>query len=267
MKKIMISDVTLPMQCQTLKKALSFWEKLSMATGLEKAGVDAVELPALQGGKEDVVVNRTIASTVKCQVSMPVGGCVETLNEAWRAGKIRVFGVSNWTHERIDEANAYAAAHGLQGFTVSSPNYGLADQVCDPWGGGCVTVSGPNNAAARAWYAANQMPLIAYSSLGRGFFSGKFRSDDPDAAKAILDPPSQKGYLCPENLERLHRAEQLAAEKQCTVSQIAMRYIFSSPMNVFAVVSTQNLGRMQENIAAALQPLTDAEAAWVDCRD
>lgn len=84
MKKIMISDVTLPMQCQTLKKALSFREKLSMATGLEKAGVDAIELPALQGGREDVVVNRTIASGMKCQVSMPVGGCVETLNEAWQ---------------------------------------------------------------------------------------------------------------------------------------------------------------------------------------
>ena len=196
----------------------------------------------------------------------PVSEIMETLNEAWRAGKICTFGVSNWTHQRIDEANAYAAANGLQGFSVSSPNYGLADQICDPWGGGCVTVSGPANAEARAWYASNQMPLIAYSSLGRGFFSGKFHSSDPEAAKTVLDPAAQRGYLCPENFERLRRAELMAAEKQCSVSQIAMRYLFSSRMNVFAVVTTLNPERMKENVSATLHPLSEDEAAWLDCR-
>lgn len=194
----------------------------------------------------------------------PVSEIMETLNEAWRSGKIRVFGVSNWTHQRIQEANDYAIAHGLQGFAVSSPNYGLADQVCDPWGGGCVTVSGPRNTEARSWYTATQMPLVAYSSLGRGFFSGKFRSDNPEAARQILDPAAQKGYLYPENLERLRRAEQLAAEKQCSVPQIAMRYLFSGTMNVFAVVSTLNPRRMQENIHAALHPLSRQEADWLE---
>ena len=48
MKKIIVSDVTLRMECETLKKALSFRERLNIATGLEKAGVDVVELPAIQ---------------------------------------------------------------------------------------------------------------------------------------------------------------------------------------------------------------------------
>ena len=104
----------------------------------------------------------------------PVGEFVETLNEAKTQGLIRCFGVSNWTHERIQKANEYAAQHGLEGFSVSSPNFGLARQVADPWGGACVTVSGPENAAARAWYAEQNMPVLAYSSLGRGFFSGRF---------------------------------------------------------------------------------------------
>ena len=34
-----------------------------------------------------------------------------------------------------------------------------------------------------------------------------------------------------------------------------MRYIFSTPMNVFAVVSSQNVGRMRENVVAANMPL------------
>lgn len=194
----------------------------------------------------------------------PVSEIVDCLNDCKKQGKIRVFGVSNWTHQRIGEANAYAASHGLQGFTVSSPNYGLAEQVEDPWGGSCVTISGKGNAGARAWYAENQIPILAYSSLARGFFSGKFHSFDYDAAKKVLDYAGQKGYLHPVNMERLQRAEQLAREKGCSIAQIAMRYIFSNPMNVFALVSTQNPARMHENIEAARNPLTGEEAAWLE---
>ena len=91
--------------------------------------------------------------------SVPVGPIVEALNEHWQAGRIRAFGGSNWTHQRIQEANEYASQRGLRPFTVSSPNYGLADQVLDPWGPGCVTLSGPQNVEARSWYEANQMPV------------------------------------------------------------------------------------------------------------
>ena len=84
MKKIIVSDVTLRMECETLKKALSFRERLNIATGLEKAGVDVVELPAIQGGKEDQVVYRTIANTLKCGVAIPVGDSAASVEEAWQ---------------------------------------------------------------------------------------------------------------------------------------------------------------------------------------
>ena len=194
----------------------------------------------------------------------PVAELIECLNEKQREGKIRVFGVSNWTKERIEEANAYAASHGLNGFTVSSPNYGLAEQVEDPWGGDCVTVSGDANKEVRAWYAEQQMPVIAYSSLGRGFFTGKFKSGDYKGAKKVLDGAAQKGYLHPVNMERLARCEQLAAEQGCTVSDIAMRYIFGSDMKVCAVVSTGSAGRMRQNIEASLRPLTSEEIRFLE---
>lgn len=60
------------------------------------------------------------------------GTMVEILNEYHKKGKIGAFGGSNWTHERIEQANAYAKAHNLVPFTVSSPNFGLADQIGDP---------------------------------------------------------------------------------------------------------------------------------------
>src|SRR5947209_5934479 len=52
---------------------------------------------------------------------VPVGPIVEGLEEHRRAGRIRAYGGSNWSIQRLEEANAYAAAHRLQGFTASSP--------------------------------------------------------------------------------------------------------------------------------------------------
>lgn len=194
----------------------------------------------------------------------PLREIMECLNEKQSEGKIRIFGVSNWTTERIAEANACAAAHGLNGFTVSSPNYGLAVQVTDPWGGNCVTVSGDDNRAAREWYAHQGMPVVAYSALGRGFFSGRFRSGDYDKAGEVLDGPARKAFLQPVNMERLARCEELAERHGCTVADIAMRYIFSGPMNVFAVVSTLNEERMAHNAAAAREPLTAEEVRYLE---
>ena len=51
----------------------------------------------------------------------------------YQEGKIAVFGGSNWTHQRIEAANEYAYKHNLMPLSVSSPNFGLAEQVSDPW--------------------------------------------------------------------------------------------------------------------------------------
>ena len=129
------------------------------------------------------------------------GRIVELLNAMHEEGKIGAFGGSNWTHQRIEEANAYARKHQLIPFAVSSPNFGLADQVQDPWGGGCVTISGPSHADARAWYQDTRMPVIAYSSLGHGLFSGRVKSSEPEKAKEVMDGTAMKGSGCPENFE------------------------------------------------------------------
>ena len=194
----------------------------------------------------------------------PVSELIETLNELKAQGRIRCFGVSNWTHERILEANAYAEEHGLEGFSVSSPNFSLALQVNDPWGGACVSISGPNNAEARKWYADNEMPVLAYSSLGRGFFSGRFRSFDFAEAERVLDGPACKGYLCEENMRRLARAEELAERYGCDVSDIALRYVLSSPMNAFAIVGTTNPSRLTHNVQAAASSLSTDEIAFLE---
>src|SRR5205085_9862065 len=109
--------------------------------------------------------------------AVPVGPIVEALNEWKKAGKIHAFGGSNWSCGRIREANEYAEEHGLTGFSCSSPNFSLGDQIQPPWGG-CVTISGPRNADVRADYQRSQVPLFCWSSLAGGFFSGRINRDN-----------------------------------------------------------------------------------------
>ena len=194
----------------------------------------------------------------------PVEEQIDTMNQLLEAGRVRMIGVSNWTHRRIEAANAYAAAHGLTGFSVSSPNYSLAVQVKDPFGGGCVTLTGPDQQDARAWYTENQMPVVAYSSLARGFLSGRFRAGDNETAARVLDEFAQRGFLCKENMDRLRRAEQLAERDGLSVPEIGMRYVFASPMNLFAVVSTSSPERLRMNLRSAACPLGKEDAAFLE---
>ena len=197
----------------------------------------------------------------------PLEEYIETLNEIKESGRIRVFGVSNWTAERIAAANQVAASLGLSGFSVSSPNYSLAVQMQDPFGGGCVTLSGSENRAARSWYAENQMPVIAYSCLARGFLSGRFRSGEFEKARHLLDIFAQKGFLYEENMERLARAEQLAGRLGISVPEVGMRYLFSTKMNLFAVVSTVSAERLKGNLEAVAHPLTAEEVSFLEGED
>ncbi len=199
-------------------------------------------------------------------LSVEVGPIVEILNEYHRAGKIGAFGGSNWTHQRLEEANQYAKNRGLVPFTVSSPNYSLCHQVNDPWGGsaGCTTLSGDENIDARKWHAENNMIVLAYSSLGRGLFTGKVRSTEVEKAAKLLGLGAANAYCQPENFERLKRCEILAAEKNCTVSQIALAWLLKQKINVYPIVSASKAERIQENMMALQIKLTENEMEWLE---
>lgn len=192
-----------------------------------------------------------------------VAVAVETLNALHADGKIGAFGGSNWSHRRIAEANVYAQSHGLVPFTVSSPHFSLAEQIADIWGDG-LTITGSANAEARDWYQQNQMSVVAHSSMARGFLSGKLKSTGRERAAEILDHFAVKGFCSEENFRRLERCEQLAAEKNCTVAQIGLAWLFGQKINTFAVISTSRPERMQQNIDALRLTLSQEELDWLD---
>lgn len=196
--------------------------------------------------------------------SVAVDSIVDTMNRLYDEGKIGAFGGSNWSHQRIEAANEYAAKHNLIPFTVSSPNFGLAEQVDNPWEGQCVTLSGPENKEARKWYKDNNIAVFAYSALARGLFSGAFKSTDPERAKEILDAPGIKGYFCENNIERLRRAEILSEKKGVTVAQIALAWLFNNPLDTFLLTSPVNEKQIRENVESESIKLTEEEFKWLD---
>ena len=212
---------------------------------LERLQTDSIEIYMLHRDDTDV----------------PVGEIVEWLNEHHAAGKIQAFGGSNWTYERIQAANDYAAAKGLTPFTTSSPHFSLAVQIDNPWGPGCVSLTGDSQAAARDWYIAADMPVFAYSSLARGLFSGRVSRED---FEETADGACQKAYCYECNFERLDRATELAAEKGLSAAQVALAYALNHALNVFPLVGAANLEEIQANAEAASLELTPAEMAWLN---
>jgi aryl-alcohol dehydrogenase-like predicted oxidoreductase len=197
--------------------------------------------------------------------AVEVGPIVEILNEHKAAGLIGLFGGSNWTVPRIQEANEYAYKHNLAPFTVSSPNYSLAEQVKEPWAG-CVSISGPQNESDRAWYSEQNMPLFTWSSLAQGFLSGKFTRETFEDYKENLPGSCVEAYCYEQNFERLDRAGELAKEKGLVVPQIALAFNLSQPLNLFSLIGVFHPDECKANVEALNLKLTQEELDWLDLK-
>ena len=186
------------------------------------------------------------------------------LNEHLDKGVIHEIGGSNWTPARLAEANAYAAANGLRPFAVSSPNFSLAEQAKEPWPG-CATISGPQYAADREWYGAEKMPLFTWSSLAGGFFSGRFNPDNLDSFDNYFDKLCVEVYCFGENWNRLKRAKTLAAEKGCSLAQIAIAYVVEQPtLDTYALIAAWKSEEATDGAKAAAIELTATEISWLE---
>lgn len=197
---------------------------------------------------------------------IPFEPAIDALNEHQQAGRIHAFGASNWSHERIEAANMYTRANGLEPFVASSPQFSLADSLDEPWPL-CLSISGAVGAAAREWYAQTQMPLLAWSPLAGGFFSGRFRRDNLHLfGERDWDEMAMRTYANEANFQRLDRASMLADEKGLTAAQIALAYVMNQPMNLFAVVGPHSGEKFKANIEASEVQLTPQEMDWLNLK-
>lgn len=170
-----------------------------------------------------------------------------------RAGKIGAWGLSNWAHDRIARLDALARAAGAPPVAASSPHFSLLEWSAVPWRGS-VSIAGEAGREARAFHERTQLPVLAWSPLGRGAFSahgGGQRATYGGAA----------------NVARRERAERLARERGVTPAQVALAYVLCQPFPAFAIAATRSPENMKKNLEAATLHLTPRDLAWLESGD
>jgi len=180
--------------------------------------------------------------------SQPVGPLIEVLNAHRSAGRIDSFGASNWTTQRLDEANEYARAHRLEAFSCSSPGLSLAQQREQPWPD-CVTA---DDTLSRAWYERTRMPLFAWSSQAQGFFAG------------VTGPDVLRVYGSEENVERLRRATELGNRIGHSANEVALAWVLAHPFPAYAIIGPRTVDELLRSVAALEIKLTPEDWRWLN---
>jgi 1-deoxyxylulose-5-phosphate synthase len=166
--------------------------------------------------------------------SVPVAAIIECLTALREAGLLRAYGTSNWTTARIDEANAWAAANGLDGFCVSSQHLSLAAQNEEQW----ADTRSVNDPEMYAWHERTQTPLLAWSAQARGYFFGR----SGDEVMRVYDNA--------ENRERRQRAEALGERLGRTASQVALAWALHQPFPVYAAFGANTADQVRAAFGA-----------------
>jgi predicted dehydrogenase/aryl-alcohol dehydrogenase-like predicted oxidoreductase len=186
---------------------------------------------------------------------VPVDEFIDLLNAHARAGRISVFGASNWSTKRLDEANAYATAHGLAGFSLLCNQFSLARPAQTIWPGS-LSASDPG---AIAWLTKTKIPLVAWSSQARGFFArGRAAPDNHDDIELV------RCWYSDENFQRLARATELADRHSVDPTAIALAYVLAQPFPTFALIGPRQPCETRTTARALNIDLSADELRYLD---
>jgi aryl-alcohol dehydrogenase-like predicted oxidoreductase len=93
--------------------------------------------------------------------------------------------------------------------------------------------------------------FVPYSPLGRGFLTGRFRRfDDLPADDYRRNQPRFQGANFQKNLDLVTLLEQMAAEKRCTPSQLALAWLLHQGDDIVPIPGTKRVRYLEENVAA-----------------
>jgi len=104
--------------------------------------------------------------------------------------------------------------------------------------------------------------LVAYSPLGRGFLSGRFKSpDELDEDDFRRHGPRFGGENLEANLELVARVEELASEKQVTPAQLALAWVLAQGDEIVPIPGTKRRSYLEQNAEAVEVELGEDELA------
>jgi len=107
--------------------------------------------------------------------------------------------------------------------------------------------------------------FVAYSPLGRGFLTGQIKKfEDLAADDYRRHAPRFQGENFEKNLELVRKIEELARQKGCTASQLALAWVFAQGDHIFPIPGTKRISYLEENAGALTIRLTGEELDTID---
>jgi aryl-alcohol dehydrogenase-like predicted oxidoreductase len=107
--------------------------------------------------------------------------------------------------------------------------------------------------------------FVPYSPLGRGFLAGRFRKlEDLAADDWRRESPRFQGENFAKNLSVLEQINQLAEQKRCAPSQLALAWLLAQGDDIVPIPGTTSLARLEENVRAPGVALSAADLQRID---
>ena len=176
---------------------------------------------------------------------VPIEETVGAMASLVEAGKVRYLGLSEAGPETIRRA------HAVHPITALQTEYSL-------W---------TRDAEAGILPTVRELGIgfVAYSPLGRGFLTGRYRSADDltEGDRRHVMPRFQEGNL-ERNLRLVDKMRSLADEKGVTAAQLALAWLHSRGDDVVPIPGTKRRGYLEENAGALEVELTDDELRRLD---
>jgi aryl-alcohol dehydrogenase-like predicted oxidoreductase len=107
--------------------------------------------------------------------------------------------------------------------------------------------------------------FVAYSPLGRGFLTGRFRSiDDLPEDDFRRVSPRFEGENFDRNLKLVERVEEIAEEKGVTAGQLALAWVLAQGEDIVPIPGTKRVSYLEQNVAAVEIELSDEDLRRID---
>ncbi len=175
----------------------------------------------------------------------PIEDTVGAMAELVQAGKVRYLGLSEASAATIRRADAVHPITALQ------TEYSLWTR--DP--------------EAEILPACRDLGVgfVPYSPLGRGFLSGQFKTpDDFEPGDFRRHNPRFQGENFGRNLELVQAVQDLAAQKGCSPSQLALAWLLAQGHDIVPIPGTKRVKYLEDNAGAMHVRLSGAELAQLD---
>ena len=187
-------------------------------------------------------------------LAVPVGEFVDAMDAEAAAGRIGIYGGSNWTRERMDAAIAYAAKNGRRAPTALSNNFSLAEMVNPVWTG----VLASSDDAWKAWLRQHSLPVFAWSSQARGFFTDRAAPDKLGEKELV------NGWYSEKNFARRARAIALGERLGKSPLHVALAYCLAQDFPVVPIIGPLAVGELEDSLKALAIKLSPADVRWLE---